>query len=320
MSAKKTQSSSSLREVLVTSLQLVLGAIAGVLVCAAWLVMKPVTIMDAPPSASRVATDRHEIVYVRGKAATRGAQGARKQKAFLEKTPGEVTFVEEDLNRWMAGAYGSKERTIQIQGIGVTIGPRVPAARLVGDELELGLEIGMDREGGVRTLVAQARGQFVDRGGRQVFVPRKIYLGSCPVPWNLGGRQLYQKLVDLFPVPENVNAAWEAVGQASVADNRLHLVIGPGAPAAVSAPAPAPVVTEPAPPATEAVAESAAESTAPAETTPAPEQSPPAGIDPATSQPAESTSVVPAPVDPVPTPATEAAAPANATTPVTPAP
>jgi hypothetical protein len=246
------------KEVLLIALQLVFGLIAGAAICAAWLIFKPVTIMDTPPAANRTVSDRHEVVYVRGKAASRGNQGARKQKAFRDRVPGEIVFVEEDVNGWLGATFGSKERTIPIQGIGMTFGPRVPVVRFVDDELEIGLEIGMDREGGARTIVAQARGGFVSRGGRQIFVPRKIYLGSCPLPWNLGGRQLYQKLIGLYAAPDNISIAWDAVSRAAVMENRLHVMMGAGetpapAPAAV-APAPAEVPPAPVDPAPEAAA------------------------------------------------------------------
>jgi len=159
----------------------------------------------------------------------------------------------------------------------MTLGPRVPTVRLDGDEMELSVEIAVDREGGSRSLVAQARGRFVAQGDRQVFVPRKIYLGSCPLPWNLGGRQLYEKFLGLHPVADNVGAAWAAVSQATVADSRLHLVVGGGAPAVQAAPAATP------PPA--------------AATTPAvvePEPTPPAAVPaPAESAPAEAPATTP---------------------------
>lgn len=244
MSALHNKSSKS-RDALTLSLQLVLGIIVGVLICAGWLMQKPVTITDTPPKADRERTDRHEIVYVRGLPGV-GKQGDRKHKAFLARTPGEITFTEQDVNRWLTGAYGSKERTFPIKGTGVTLGPRVPAVRLAGDELQIGLEIGVDREGSARTVVVQAHGRFIAKDGRQVFVPRQVYLGSCPLPWNLGGRLLYERIASLYPTTENVNRAWAAVSHAAVVENRMQLVVtrddvpASNAPAAQTRPAPLP--------------------------------------------------------------------------------
>jgi len=261
------------RDVIVMSLQLVFGTIAGVLICSSWLVAKPVTALDGPPPADRAKTDRHEVLFVRGKVPTRSAQGAKKLKTFLSRAPGELAFVEEDINAWFTATYGGKEpKTVKVEGLAMTLGPRVPSVRLDGDELELSVEIAVDREGGSRSLVALARGRFVSGGGRQVFVPRRIMLGSCPLPWNLGGKQLYQQLLAMHPVPENVAAAWSQVGEAAVADNRLRVVI-PGAtvaePVAPAAPEPvpaAPVSTDSAP--------VPASTSAPAETAPAPAATP----------------------------------------------
>lgn len=305
MAIKKKQSI-GLREALNTSLQLVFGLIGGVLICAVWLAFKPVTIVDAPPAETRKAVDRHEIIYVRGKPANRGPQGARKQKAFLDRTPGELIFVEEDVNRWISSTYGPIDYTVKVESLGLVVVPRPPLVRMIGDELEVAVEVAMERSTIKRTFVAQTRGKFVQRDDGPVFVPLKVYLGSCPLPWNLGGRILYEKMTALYPVPENVTTAWSAVGHAAVVENRLHLAVGP----VNAAPAPAPVpvqLTAPTPTSTIAVPppalvppptpvkiEPAVAPTEPVPAPPAAETVPPA----ATTEPAAS---VPAPSDPVPT-------------------
>lgn len=281
------------------SLQMVFGLIGGVLIAALWLALKPVTILDAPPATAEAKTDRHEVQYVRGRPAGRGTQGARKQKAFFDRTPGTLVFAEEDVNRWLGSVYDSKERTIRVEGIDLTLGPRVPSVRLVNDEMEIGLEIGMDRAGGVRTLVAQARGRFVSQGGQQVFVPRQIYVGSCPLPWNLGGRMVYEKLKALYPISDYVQGAWSALDTATIEKGRLQLVVaGAAAPEAAPIESSVPAVTVPEVPATEN----------PVTT----DQSAPAPVDP---QPA--VEAVAAPVDEVPAAPVDApvSAPPTAETP-----
>ncbi len=304
MTARRGEKKSS--EALGTLLQLVLGIIGGVLICAMWLVFKPVTVLDDPPDADRTPTDRHEILYVRGRPG-RGTQGARKQRAFLDRVPGEIVLAEEDVNQWLTSAYSAKDRTIPVPVTDFTLGPRVPAVRLVGNEMEIGLEVALDKEKGGRKVFAQARGGFISRNGRQVFAPRKIYLGSCPLPWNLGGKLLFEKLEALYPVSERVANAWSTLGEASVENSRLHLVVG-----GTTAPAPAPVVTAPvmttpSAPAVAVPASPAPENPATSATAPAPGP---------TAIPADMTPPAPAEASPANTEQLAAPAPESATAPV----
>lgn len=263
----------STRDTLIASLQLVFGIIGGVLICAVWLMWKPVRLADGP-SAGDTAEDPHQVAFVRGREPIRSSQGARKHKAFLERRPGEITMVEEDVNRWLSGVYGVKERTFKLDAIDLTLDARAPVVRFDGDEAEIGVELAMDRADTSRTFIAQARGRFVSRDDGPVFVPRTIHLNSCPLPWNLGGRLFFKKLQSLYPVAENVAAAWSAVTDATVRDGRLHLTMAGAvpsaaaatvevepaaavaAPAATEAPAPASIApAEPVPGAVESVEE-----------------------------------------------------------------
>lgn len=224
----------STRDTLIASLQLVFGIIGGVLICAVWLMWKPVRLADGP-SAGDTAEDPHQVAFVRGREPIRSSQGARKHKAFLERRPGEITMVEEDVNRWLSGVYGVKERTFKLDAIDLTLDARAPVVRFDGDEAEIGVELAMDRADTSRTFIAQARGRFVSRDDGPVFVPRTIHLNSCPLPWNLGGRLLFKKLQSLYPVAENVAAAWSAVTDATVRDGRLHLTMAGAVPSAAAA-------------------------------------------------------------------------------------
>lgn len=207
-------------------LQILSGAIVGLLIAGVYLALKPVKLSDgAAPAgkADEVTLGRNVVTYVPGNPGhPQGQQWRQRERAFLEQAPTGVALGEQDVNRWLATTYGSADRRVTLESYGFEMEPTVPLCRVDGSEFQLGVEYHCKLGKSKKMIVAQARGRFEKDGDRHVFVPTTVYLGSCPLPGKLGA-MLVEKLSAPYPVPQNVAATWKAVTSAKVEENQLKL-------------------------------------------------------------------------------------------------
>jgi hypothetical protein len=207
------------------TLETVFGLLLGVLIAAGWLVFKPVTIANAPPEPGKKPAERHAVFYITGhQGLGRSATTSAKQKAFLERTPGEIVLVEDDINRWIATTYQSLDLSKKWDTYSTELRPTLPLVRLVDSEIEIGMVCEAQFMDSKRKFVVQARGVFEKQDGREVFVPRKMFVGSCPVP-AMQARWIYDSLASKFVIPDDVKTAWAAVQQAKIEQDKLKLTI-----------------------------------------------------------------------------------------------
>lgn len=209
------------------TLQIVSGAIAGLLIAGVYLVLKPVKMTDASaagrPAAEGVSEERNTVVYVRGNPGhPNGQQWRLRERAFLAKDTAGVALSEDDINRWIQTTYGAQDRKIEIKSYDFAMDPSLPTWRVKDSEVEVGIEFSCSIGESKKSIVAQASGHFEKNGNQHVFVPAKVYLGSCPLPGPLG-RMLYGKLSTTYPAPENVATVWTGVSAVKVEENRVKL-------------------------------------------------------------------------------------------------
>jgi len=208
--------------------QILSGAVVGLLIAGVYLALKPVKVVDAQ-AAAKAAKDgaptleRNVVTYTPGNTGhPNGQQWRQRENAFLNKVPSGVAASETDINRWIATTYGSVDRRIEYKDFDVAIDPLFPVVRLDGSQVQVGFEFRCTQGKSERTVVAHARGHFEKQGDQHVFVPTTVYLGSCPLPGPLG-TMLVEKLGAAYPVPDAVAASWKAVTSAKVEESQLKL-------------------------------------------------------------------------------------------------
>lgn len=198
----------------------VLSALLGVLVCAAWLVWKPVPKLMVPPKTE----DAYSVYYIRGSTdPDLGQAWLRKRHALLNGQS--INLSEEELN---TAAVTRMERPRNEQGgeEGASLTPGEVNFRIVGNQLQVAVPVKVALLG--RSIIVQATGGFAREGRRFVFAPSQIYVGSCPV-----GRLpfvaslILRRLYSSQSVPDDLVAAWDKLSGVSIADGRLKLDAGP---------------------------------------------------------------------------------------------
>jgi hypothetical protein len=205
----------------------VLSIAFGMVLAALGLVLKPVAIRDAgaPPPANQPPAGRHDVVYLPGREplGARSPEWEAKRRQFNAQTSNGVMLTEQDINRWISVNYGDIDRTFKVEAYQFEVRPGLPTVRLDGDMTHIGIVsdviFGEDKS----KFVVQAEGRFEKVESGFVFVPGKIYFGSCPVPMMLVGPRLYAWLSRPFPVKEDMGKAWSAVKDVTIAESRMKL-------------------------------------------------------------------------------------------------
>jgi hypothetical protein len=219
---------SRIPRVVALAADIVVGVFLGGFIAIAWLVAKPAVLLDAPPppAAAGTSVDRHRVDYIHGRVApVRNSEWVAKERAFITSTPGSLQLLEQDVNRWMTANFGEADRSVKWAGLNVEVHPELPSFRFDGSETQIGLPIRFVFMGAERRVVLQTRGGFVVRGQSQVFQPRTVYVGSCPIPVALGGESIYKKFADGFVVTDEVRKAWGAIEDIRVEESRMKVAI-----------------------------------------------------------------------------------------------
>jgi len=208
--------------------QILSGAAVGLLIAGVYLALKPVKMMDAQTAAkaaetAAATTERNVVVYTPGNPGhPNGQQWRQRETAFLNRAPTGVAASEQDINRWITTTYGSADRRIEYKEYDFVIDPLLPLCRIDGGEVQLAFEFRCRQGKSEKSIVAHARGRLEKQGDQHVFVPTKVYLGSCPLPGMLGTK-LVEKLGATYPVPDAMTASWKAVTSAKVEEGQLKL-------------------------------------------------------------------------------------------------
>lgn len=199
-----------------------LGLLAGVLMASGYLVFKPVEVIKAPPEEPSIST----VYYQAGSESSAKSRGWQaKQQKFVAGQP--IVVVEDELNAWAASmrkpSAPKKEGQEAPAAEGILI-PDVPNFRFVENKLQIGLKCTLNWYGLARDVTVQAVGDFRKSGSEFVFVPDKIYLGSCPVHLIPGvSGLLVSQLITRSNIPDEIRAAWAQLGAVSIEGDTLTL-------------------------------------------------------------------------------------------------
>jgi hypothetical protein len=226
--------------------EVVLGAlislVLGVLIGAALLVFRPVTIVkEMPKEDARVPG---AVYFVEGSRETsKGRDAPAKRKAFVEGQT--VTVIEDELNVLVGpatsfaaagapgaptapkapekkdGKAGASEATADDMIFAGT-----PNFRLRDNVMQVGIPVTLNVLGLSEKVVVQTRGGFAKRGDVFVYEPGEFYIGSLPVtrlPMVVDYAR--EKFLSSQPIPEDIKAAWPKLTNVSVEGNVLKLTM-----------------------------------------------------------------------------------------------
>jgi hypothetical protein len=224
----------SLTEVtLGAALSVALGAIVGV----AYLVYKPVETVKALPKEADMVPG--QIYFVEGsRESGKAKQWRTKRKQLAESVPGEIAFIEDELNAWFSpDAPAAKPAPKPVAGKAPE--PAAEPETPIPDELitwsHPGFRIAdnavqvscMATFNPLRMLtldlpvVVQANGGFEKEGEEFVYAPKTLYVGSLPVHRIPGATSyLMKRARESQALPDQGLEAWKKVASVTV-DGRV---------------------------------------------------------------------------------------------------
>jgi hypothetical protein len=218
------------------ALSVMLGAVAGV----AYLLFKPVeTVKVMPKEADRVAG---QIYFVEGSKDTgKARQWRTKRKQLAESVPGQIAFIEDELNAWFAPeAPAAKTPVKPAPGAA----PETPVEAPIPDELvtwshpSFRIADNTVQVSCLATLnplhlvalnvpfVVQAKGGFEKVGDEFVYAPKTLFVGSLPVHRIPGATTyLMKRARNSQALPEQGLEAWKKVANVTVEGRELKVTI-----------------------------------------------------------------------------------------------
>jgi hypothetical protein len=221
MAKRKVQKGPSWLEVgLGAFLSVILGVVAG----AAYMITKPVIAVKTIPKDAPSG----QIYYIEGSRGSMRSGGVEeKRKSFVagesvDVDEGEINVLlgEQGKPSGPSGKAGDKGPPPEAKM--VDVGPL--NARIHNGMIQFAAPLNLNVFTVMGTLIVQADGNFVKRGGTFVYVPDTLYVGGCPVtriPFAsdfVMGKFLFAK-----PVPDDLAAAWSKLVSVQIEGNTLHL-------------------------------------------------------------------------------------------------
>jgi hypothetical protein len=186
------------------------------------LVFKPVETVNVMPKEDQMKPQT--VYYVpgvdRGSANWKGLE-----TAFLGEDAINIAISESDFNTWSRNTFRFTPPAANERQGASTLIPGSPNFRIHDDQLTLGITFRAGGGGNTTDITAQVTGVFQPVGGRPVFLPDEIYLGSARLPPGYRGL-IYYALLGLFQQSEAFEpyeTAWKSLNQATIADRQVIL-------------------------------------------------------------------------------------------------
>ncbi len=220
-----------------------LGLLVGVIAACVFLALKPVKTVKEMPKEPALGA----VYYIPGRIdGSKGRTWVDKQRQLLAGST--VLLTEEELNAWAASINSSapaapapkpaakpgakpapakEEKPAEAPPAGFfTAGPVV--YRLVGNQLQAAAKCTLNYFGLVTEVQVIATGGFARKDNHVVFVPEKLYFGSCPLhklPVLAG--LVVPRIYASQKVSDELAAAWEKVTEVSVEKDLLKVSTSP---------------------------------------------------------------------------------------------
>ena len=233
------------------ALSVLLGAVGAV----AYLVFKPVEIVKAlPKEEERIAG---QVYFVEGSKETgKAKQWRTKRKQLAEGVPGEISFIEDELNAWFAPEVAAAPKAAAKPAPGKPAAPVAeepvpvpdelvtfshPAFRIADNSMQISCSAVFNPLAMVTLnvpIIVQANGGFEKQGDQFVYAPKTLMLGSLALHRVPGATNyLMKKAMETQALPEAGLAAWKKVENVTVDGRVLKVVVPAVVPAPVETPA-----------------------------------------------------------------------------------
>jgi hypothetical protein len=221
MAKRKLQKGPSWFEVgLGAALSVVLGVILG----AAYLVMKPVTTAkeipkDAPSNA---------VYFLEGlKNTTASGTAEDDRRKFLAGESVDVT--ESEVNALFSDAMpakpsSDKDKDKAPAAADKMVTPGTVNVRIRESTIQFGCPLDFNIFTVMGTVIVQAKGSFEKRGSTFVFVPDSVMIGGCQVEHVPFVKDLIlSKVLFSHPIPDDLANAWTKLGAVTIDGSTLRL-------------------------------------------------------------------------------------------------
>lgn len=195
-----------------------LSLVMGAVVAAGYLAAQPVETVRSLPKEP----DADKIYYVTGSSrSSLGRQWLRKKQVLVEQGAFAIELNEDELNTWVGSAKTAPTGEQEEGGI---FTPKGINFRVNDGVFQIGLPCSFSLAGINRDLVVQARGDFVEQGGRYAFKPSELYVGTLNVATlPVVGDLVWKQLVATQEFPEDMTEGWNSLSSVTVEGKVLKL-------------------------------------------------------------------------------------------------
>jgi hypothetical protein len=204
-----------------------LSIVLGVVLAAVFFIFKPVATVKELPKEPALGM----VYYIEGtREYTRARRLTAKEKFFING--GSVVVNEDELNT----AANPVAAPPPPPPPGTPTAPNTPPTMLIAPgspnfriadgsiQIAIPVRIKIDLANLDTTVLIQATGGFLRRDDTFVFVPKTMYIGSCPVerlPMVMD--YVLRKFYYAQPVPEEIATAWHKLAEVSIQGSTLKL-------------------------------------------------------------------------------------------------
>lgn len=200
-----------------------LSVLIGVVLCAAWLVLKPVQVVRELPKEPVAG----EVYFVEGRVSSGSArEWMAKWQQFVTRLS--VALDESELNAAYRAKLAEAEKVKKDEpktepGL---ITPGQLNFRINDGVLQVGAPVELRVFGFTKNVQVFAQGVFEHADDRYVYTPDAFYLGSLRVDKipALGG-MIKSRLWSTLQVPDDVADAWGRLGEVKLEGTQLHLIM-----------------------------------------------------------------------------------------------
>ncbi len=216
----------------------ILGLITGLLCACVYLVFKPVQQVKELPKEPVRGT----VYYIPGSDSTAKSKAiTAKQKTFI--AGGSVELNEDELNAWSTATFASAPAPAPAKpgAKPATPAPAAPAGapaldgifnpdrpnfKIKDGTLQIGFKCVLNWYGLTHEVIVLTTGTLQPSGDDFVYVPKTLYLGSCPVHLIPGApKPLLEHLIGKKKVPDEIKSAWAKATDVTLDGSTLKITM-----------------------------------------------------------------------------------------------
>ncbi|MFH1499549.1 MAG: hypothetical protein ABII82_17200 [Verrucomicrobiota bacterium] len=193
----------------------------GALLACVFLMSRPVERVRELPAEPKTGT----VYYIEGSAdSTSGRLWQGKREQFVDRQPGELALIEDELNSWARATFkdvpAEKDQSSALPVLKIS----TPNFRIQENVLQIVLEGNLQVYGTENKVVIQIRGEVQPSGEGHRFVPSEVWVGGLEASKIPGaGAFVANRMLSSFVLPEELTTAWNSLDYAKVEGRQLVL-------------------------------------------------------------------------------------------------